>query len=66
MASPLRAHSVRGVSTSVAFLRNWSISKVLEATFFFFFFFFKDISYAFEGLRSLGLFVAAGNVVNPT
>ena len=30
-APPLRAHSVRGVSTSVAFFRNWSISKVLEA-----------------------------------
>ena len=30
-APPLQAHSVHGVSTSVAFLRNWSISKVLEA-----------------------------------
>ena len=28
---PPRAHSVRAVSTSVAFLRNWSVSKVLEA-----------------------------------
>ena len=27
-----RAHSIRGVATSAAFLRNWSISKVLEAT----------------------------------
>ena len=31
VAAPLRAHSVRGVATSVSFLRNWSISKVLEA-----------------------------------
>ena len=30
-APPLWAHSVHRVSTSVAFLRNWSISKVLEA-----------------------------------
>ena len=71
MASPLRAHSVRGVSTSVAFLRNWSISKVLEAATWrsnsvFTSFYFKDISYVFEGLRSLGPFVAAGNVINPT
>ena len=31
VAAPLRAHSVRGIATSVSFLRNWSISKVLEA-----------------------------------
>ena len=31
VAAPLRGHSVRGVSTSVSFLRNWPISKVLEA-----------------------------------
>ena len=30
VAAPLRAHSARGVATSVSFLRNWSISKVLE------------------------------------
>ena len=29
VAASLRAHSVRGVATSVSFLRNWSISKVL-------------------------------------
>ena len=28
---PLRAHSIRGVSTSVVFLENWLVSKVLEA-----------------------------------
>ena len=27
---PLRAHSIRGVSTSAAFLQNWSVSKVLD------------------------------------
>ena len=26
-----KAHSVRAVATSLAFLRNWSVSKVLEA-----------------------------------
>ena len=26
-----RAHSIRGVATSAAFLRNWSVSKVLQA-----------------------------------
>ena len=48
VAAPLRAHSVRGVLTSVAFLRNWSISKVLEAATWrsnsvFASFYFKDI-----------------------
>ena len=28
---PLRAHSIRGMSTSAVFLQNWSVSKVLEA-----------------------------------
>ena len=28
---PPRTHSVRVVSTSVAFLRNWSVAKVLGA-----------------------------------
>ena len=31
VAAPLRAYSVRGIVTSVSFLRSWSISKVLEA-----------------------------------
>ena len=26
-----RAHSIRGVATSALFLRNWSVSRVLEA-----------------------------------
>ena len=60
-APPFRAHCVCGVSTSVTFLRNWLISKVLEAATWrsnsvFASFYFKDISYVFEGLRSLGPF----------
>ena len=68
---PQRAHSIRGVFTSAAFLQNWSVSKVLEAATWklnsvFALFYFKDIQYGFEGLRSLGPFIAAGAVVNPT
>ena len=71
VAAPLHAHSVRGVATSVSFLRNWPISKVLEAATWrsnsvFASFYFCDISYVFQGLRSLGPFVAAGSVVNPS
>ena len=49
VAAPLRAHSVRGVATSVSFLQNWSISKVLEAATWrsnsvFASFYFRDIS----------------------
>ena len=70
VAAPLRAHSVQGVATSVSFLRNWSISKVLEAATWrsnsvFASFYFRDISFVFQGLRSLGPFVAAGSIVNP-
>ena len=68
---PLRAHSIRGVSISAVFLQNWSVSKVLEATTWklnsvFASFCFRDIQYVFEGLQSLGPFVAAGTVVNLT
>ena len=71
VAAPLRAHSVRGVATSVSFLWNWEISKVLEAATWrsnsvFTSFYFRDISFVFQGLRSLGPFVAAGSIVNPS
>ena len=66
--SSVRAHSIRGVATSVAFLRNWSVSKVLEAATWrsnsvFASFYLKDVSYLFEDLRSLGPFLAAGSVL---
>ena len=68
--SSVRAHSIMGVATSVAFLRNWSVSKVLKAATWrsnsvFASFYLKDVSYLFEGLRSLGPFVAAGSVLPP-
>ena len=61
----VRAHDVCGVSTSVAFHRNWSVSSVLDAATWSFgsvftSFYLRDLQYEFQGLRSLGPFVAAG------
>ena len=60
-----RAHSIRGIATSSAFFKNWSISSVLESASWksnsvFTSFYFKDLQCVFEGVRSLGPFVAAG------
>ena len=60
-----RAHSIRGVATSTAFHRNWSISSVLNAPCWrsssvFTSFYLKDLFFKINGLRSLGPFVAAG------
>ena len=60
-----RAHSIGGIATSSAFFKNWSISSVLEAASWksntvFTSFYFRDLQYVFEGVRSLGPFVAAG------
>ena len=62
----VRAHDIRGVSTSVAFHRNWSVSAVLDAATWssssvFTSFYLRDLQYEFQGLRSLGPFVAAGS-----
>ena len=64
IAAP-RAHSIRGIATSSAFLKNWSLSSVLEAASWrsnmvFTSFYLKDVQYIFEGVCSLGPFVAAG------
>ena len=64
VAAP-RAHSIRGIATSSAFFKNWSLSSVLEAAswksnLIFTSFHFKDLQFVFEGVRSLGPFVAAG------
>ena len=61
----VRAHDIRGVSTSVAFHRNWSVSAVFDAATWssssvFTSFYLRDLQYEFQGLRSLGSFVAAG------
>ena len=62
----LRAHEVRSVSTSVAFHRNWSVTSVLESATWasssvFSSFYLSDIQHEFDGLLSLGHFVAAGS-----
>ena len=62
----VRTHDIRGVSTSVAFHRNWSVSTVLDAATWssssvFTSFYLRDLQHEFQGLRSLGLFVAAGS-----
>ena len=61
----VRTHDIRGVSTSVAFHRNWSVSAVLDAATWSFSsvftsFYLRDLQYEFQGLCSLGPFVAAG------
>ena len=60
------AHDIRGVSTSVAFHRNWSVSTVLDAATWssssvFTSFYLRDLQHEFQRLRSLGPFVAAGS-----
>ena len=65
----LRAHSIRGVSTSLAFQRNWSVKQVLKAATWksnsvFASFYLKDVSYVWDNCRSLGPFVAAGQIIN--
>ena len=64
VAAP-RAHSIRGIATSSAFFKNWSLASVLDAASWrsntvFTSFHFKDMHYSFENVRSLGPFVAAG------
>ena len=63
---PLRAHEVRSVSTSVAFHRNWSVTSVLESapwasSSVLSSFYLRDIQHEYDGLLSLGPFVAAGS-----
>ena len=62
----VRAHEVRSVSTSVAFHRNWSVSSVLESATWssssvFSSFYLRDIQHEYDGMLSLGPFVAAGS-----
>ena len=62
----VRAHDIRGVSTSVAFHCNCSVSAVLDTATWssssvFTSFYLRDLQHEFQGLRSLGPFVAAGS-----
>ena len=61
-----RAHEILSVSTSVAFHRNWSVSSVLESAIWsassvFSSFYLRDIQHEYDGMLSLGPFVAAGS-----
>ena len=63
---PVRAHSIRGVSTSAAFHRNWSVASVLESATWcsnsvFVSFYLRDLQHEFDGISSLGPFIAAGS-----
>ena len=59
----VRAHSIRGVSTSTAFHCNWLVSSVLESATWrtnlvFTLFYLRNLQHEFNKLRSLGPFVA--------
>ena len=63
VANP-KAHSIHGIATSSAFFKNWFLSSVLEAASWrsntvFTSFYLQHVHYIFEGVRSLGPFVAA-------
>ena len=63
-----RAHSIRGIATSSAFFRNWSLRSVLEAASWrsntvFTSFYLQDLSFNSDGVHSLGPFVAAGECI---
>ena len=60
-----QAHSIRGIATSSAFFRNWSLRSILEAASWrsntvFTSFYLRDLSFNSDGVHSLGPFVAAG------
>ena len=64
VAAPI-AHSIRGIAASSAFFCNWSLHSVLKAASWrsntvFTSFYLCDLQFVYEGVRSLGSFVAAG------
>ena len=66
-----KPHSIRSVATSACFLRNWSVTKVLEAATWksnsvFASFYLKDVAFTLDNCQSLGPFVAAGDLVRPS
>ena len=63
-----RAHSVRSMATSVAFMKNWSLAKVLEVATWrsqsvFTSFYLRDVASILGDIHSLGPIVSAGEVV---
>ena len=62
----VRAHDICGVSTSVVFHRNWSVFAVLESATWssssvFSSFYLRDVQHEYDGLLSLGPFVAVSS-----
>ena len=56
---PVRAHSIRGVSTLAAFDHNWLVASVLESATWrsnsvFVSFYVRDLQHEFDGISSLG------------
>ena len=65
-----KAHSIRAMATSVAFMKNWSLDRGLEAATcrtqsVFTPFYLKDVSSTLGDIHSLGPFVTSGQVVSP-
>ena len=65
---PVRAHGIKGISTSTAFFKNWSVSSVLTAASWhsnsvLATFYLQDLHFEYEGLCSLGPLVAAGEQI---
>ena len=63
----VRAHSIRGIATSVAFHRNWSVPSVLEAATWrsnsvFAAFYLRDLQFEYENIRSIVM--AAGERIS--
>ena len=65
-----KAHNVRPMATSVAFMKNWSLTRVLEASTWraqsvFASFYLRDVSSTSGDIHSLGPIVTSGQVVSP-
>ena len=63
-----RAHSIRGMGTSLAFSRNWSVSDVMKAVSWrsntvFASCYLREVSFSFEDHFTLGPVVAGGQVL---
>ena len=63
-----RAHSIRAVSTSCRFFKNWAVGDVLAAATWksnsvFASYYLRDVAYVLGDRHSLGPFVSAGGVV---
>ena len=65
----IRAHSVRAVATSLSFMKNRSVSQVMEAATWrgnntFSAFYHKDVQRIYEHCRALGPIVVGNTVIN--